>query len=304
MINQTTKNKIEALKQQFKSLSKGNEALLKEITLAEIPEMVYNSNAIENSTLTLEDTEKILSGGNLERKVNVREVYEAKNLAKLTETLLEKENHRLTIKLILGWHKTLLTHIDDNIAGRFRSGKEWVRVGNHLGANPQFVPSLMKELLDGYNQNTGAERSQSKVGYFLDAIAHFHAEFETIHPFADGNGRMGRVLINLQLMNAGLPPIIIQNKSKHTEYYPLFTQYQSTMKFGGFTELFALLLLETLHKRITILTAKRIIPLSVWANQNNIKGNAAANKAKRQTIPAFRLREKWMIAENYKPTEQ
>jgi Fic family protein len=158
--------------------------------------------------------------------------------------------------------------------------------------------------LDGYNQNTGAERSRSKVGYFLDAIAHFHAEFETIHPFADGNGRMGRVLINLQLMNAGLPPIIIQNKSKHTEYYPLFTQYQSTMKFGGFTELFALLLLETLHKRITILTAKRIIPLSVWANQNNIKGNAAANKAKRQTIPAFRLREKWMIAENYKPTEQ
>lgn len=304
MINQTTKNKIEALKQQFKSLSKGNEALLKEITLAEIPELVYNSNAIENSTLTLEDTEKILSGGNLERKVNVREVYEAKNLAKLTETLLEKENHRLTIKLILGWHKTLLTHIDDNIAGRFRSGKEWVRVGNHLGANPQFVPSLMKELLDGYNQNTGAERSRSKVGYFLDAIAHFHAEFETIHPFADGNGRMGRVLINLQLMNAGLPPIIIQNKSKHTEYYPLFTQYQSTMKFGGFTELFALLLLETLHKRITILTAKRIIPLSVWANQNNIKGNAAANKAKRQTIPAFRLREKWMIAENYKPTEQ
>jgi Fic family protein len=296
MINQTTKNKIEALQQQYKSLSKGNEALLKEIALAEIPELVYNSNAIENSTLTLEDTEKILSGGSLERKVNVREVYEAKNLAKLTEALLEKDKHKLTIKLILGLHKTLLTHIDDNIAGRFRSGKEWVRVGNHLGANPQFVPSLMQELVDGYNQN--------KVGYFLDAIAHFHAEFETIHPFVDGNGRMGRVLINLQLMNVGLPPIIIQNKSKHTEYYPLFSQYQSTMKFGGFTELFALLLQEALHKRITIVTAKKIIPLSIWASQKNIKPNVAANKAKRQTIPAFRLREKWMIAAEYKPTEQ
>jgi Fic family protein len=291
MINQTTKDKIEALHQQYKSLAKGNELLLKEIALAEIPEMVYNSNAIENSTLTLEDTEKILSGGNLLRKVNVREVYETKNLAKLTETVLEKNKSKLNIKLILGLHKTLLTHIDDNIAGRFRSGKEWVRVGNHLGANPQFVTTLMQELVDNYSQN--------KTNYFLDAIAHFHAEFETIHPFVDGNGRMGRVLINLQLMNVGLPPIIIQNKSKHTEYYPLFTHYQSTMKFGGFTELFALLLQETLHKRITILTAKKIIPLSIWASQNAIKPNVAANKAKRQTIPAFRLREKWMIAEEY-----
>ena len=292
MINQTTKDKIEALQKQHASLAKGNETVLKEIALAEIPEMVYNSNAIENSTLTLEDTEKILAGGSLERKVSVREIYEAKNLAKITETLLEKDKHPLTIKLILRLHKTLLTHIDDHIAGRYRRGKEWVRVGNHLGANPQFVPTLMQELVNGYNQH--------KISYFLDAIAHFHAEFETIHPFVDGNGRMGRVLINLQLMNAGLPPIIIQNKNKDTAYYSLFTKYQSSMKFGGFTQLFGLLLQEALHKRITMLTAKKIVPLSVWASQNNIKGNVAANKAKRQTIPAFRLREKWMIAEECK----
>jgi len=88
MINQTTKDKIDVLHQQYINLAKWNQAALKEITLAEIPEMVYNSNAIENSTLTLEDTEKILSGGNLARNVNVREVFEAKNLAKITESLL------------------------------------------------------------------------------------------------------------------------------------------------------------------------------------------------------------------------
>lgn len=295
MINQTTKDKIDALHQQYINLAKGNQATLKEITLAEIPEMVYNSNAIENSTLTLEDTEKILSGGTLARNVNVREVFEAKNLANLTESLLEKNNSALNIKRILALHKTLLTNIDEPIAGRFRTGKEWVRVGNHLGANPQFVPALIQELVDHYNQN--------KSSYFLDAVAHFHAEFETIHPFVDGNGRMGRVLINLQLMHLGLPPIIIQNKSKHSEYYPLFTQYQSTMKFGGFTELFALLLQESLHKRITILTAKNIIPLSFWASQKGVKPNIAANKAKRQTIPAFRMREKWMIDEAYSPSK-
>ena len=136
MINQTTKDKIERLYKQYTFLVKGNETLLKEIALAEIPELVYNSNAIENSTLTLENTEKILAGGALDRKVSVREIYEAKNLAKLTETLLEKEKNKLTIKLILGLHKTLLTHIDDGIAGRFRSGKEWIRVGNWIIRSP------------------------------------------------------------------------------------------------------------------------------------------------------------------------
>jgi Fic family protein len=291
MINQTTKDKIEALYQQYQLLAKNHGAVLKEITLAEIPELVYNSNAIENSTLSLEDTERILSGGQLAGKVNVREVYEAKNLATLTENLLEKSSSAVTIKGMLNVHESLLRNIDDSIAGRFRAGKEWVRVGNHLGANPQFVPALMQGLLD--------ECNKQKNSYFLDNIAYFHAEFETIHPFVDGNGRMGRVLINLQLMNLGFPPIIIQNKSKHTDYYPLFTRYQSTMKFDGFTALFASLLLESLHKRIAILTSKKIIPLSQWAAQRSIKANVAANKAKRQTIPAFRMREKWMIAEEF-----
>lgn len=292
MINQATKDKIEALRKQYESLIEGNERLLKEIALAEIPELVYNSNAIENSTLSLEDTEIILSGGVLGRNVQVREVYEAKNLAILTETVVEKSKAALSLKLILSWHKILLSHIDDKIAGRFRIGKEWVRVGNHLGANPVFVATLMQELVDRFKKD--------KTSYFLDAIADFHAEFETIHPFVDGNGRMGRVLINLQLVKAGFPPIIIPNKSKHTEYYPLFARFQTTMKSDGFSKLFALLLQETLHKRITILTAKKIIPLSKWATNNVIKLNVAANKAKRQTIPAFRMREKWMIAEEYK----
>jgi len=68
--------------------------------------------------------------------------------------------------------------------------------------------------------------------------------------------------------------------------------------------LFALLLIESLHKRIAYLTARKIVPLPIWAKQNSVKGNVAANKAKRQTIPAFRLREKWMIDETYRENIQ
>jgi Fic family protein len=291
MINTTTKNKIEALIDRYNLVSKGKKGVLRKISLAEMPEMVYNSNAIENSTLSLEDTEKILSNGVLKRKVSVREIYEAKNLARITEMLLENPKSRLSVKLILELHKILLANIDDSIAGRFRTGREWVRVGVHLGANPMFVSSLIHELVGNYRAD--------KKRDFIEKIAYFHAEFETIHPFCDGNGRIGRVLINLQLANLGLPPIIIQNKSKENEYYPLFRKYNVSMKYDGFTSLFALLLQESLHKRITLLTARRIIPLSLWAKNNGIKPNIAANKAKRQTIPAFRMNEKWVIDERF-----
>jgi len=75
------------------------------------------------------------------------------------------------------------------------------------------------------------------------------------------------------------------------------------LKFGSFTQLFALLSQASLHKHITFLTVQKIIPLAVWASQQKVKPNVATNKAKRQTIPAFRMREKWMIAEEFKTIE-
>jgi Fic family protein len=290
MINQATKLKLAKLQKQYNQISKGREKGLREIFLAEIPESVYNSNAIENSTLSLENTEKILLQNTVPKELNIREVYEAKNLAKIMEMLLGKKQ-KLSMDLILHLHKILLHNIDDSIAGRFRRGKEWVRVGNHIGANPDFVHNLVSKLVNEYNKENDI--------YFLDKIAHFHAEFETIHPFCDGNGRIGRVLINQQLMAFNLPPIIVPNKSKKTDYYPLFNKYISTLKYDGFTKKFASLLLESLHKRIAILTSERIIPLNIWAKRHGISGNSAANKAKRQTIPAFRMREKWMISGNF-----
>jgi Fic family protein len=291
MINQITKNRITTLSEQYQQLLKAKPEAVREIAIAEIPEMVYNSNAIENSTLTLKDTEDILLRDSIKKDHDIREIYEAKNLAKITESLLDHPSEPITVTLILRLHKILLTGIKDDWAGRFRSGREWVRIGAHVGANPDFVERLVKELVTDYGKQD--------THYFLDKIAWFHAEFETIHPFNDGNGRLGRVLINRQLMALNLPSVIIQNKSKHTSYYPAFDSYRVTGRFDDFTELLAGLLIESLYKRITLLSAPKTVTVSAWAKVNGVAGNVAINKAIRGTIPAFRMREKWMIAADF-----
>lgn len=295
MINQITKDRIETLLTKYQQLERENKEAIREIAITEIPEMVYNSNAIENSTLTLEDTEDILIRDIIKKDQDVREVYEAKNLAKVTEYLLDNPSQALSIELILRLHGILLANIQDDWAGRFRRGKEWVRVGNHMGANPDFVPGLMSGLVQKYHQDDM---------YFLDRIAWFHAEFETIHPFPDGNGRIGRVLINQQLMALGYPPIIIPNKGKQTDYYPVFTSYSTNGAYDDFTDLFAGLLIEALYRRIAVLSAARIVRLSLWAKTNNVSPHTASNKARRGTIPAFRKRGTWMIAEDYQEKEK
>lgn len=291
MINQVTKDRINSLAEEYRKLAAQQKEAIRELALSELPEMVYNSNAIENSTLTLEDTEDILIRNQIRTDHEIREIYEAKNLASAIEYLMDNPEKEISVELILNLHKTLLTNIRDDIAGRFRSGREWVRVGTHIGANPEFVNGLMYELVENYNSDNG--------GYFLDKIAYFHAEFENIHPFGDGNGRIGRMLTNEQLDMLGLPPIIIPNKSKFDEYYPALDEYTKTGKVDKLTELFASLLIETLYRRITKLTARRIISVADWAKNNDINLQSATNKAIRGTIPAFRVRGHWMIDQEY-----
>lgn len=291
MINQVIRDRINSLSEEYRKLAIKHKEAIKELTISELPEMVYNSNAIENSTLTLEDTEDILIHNQIRTDHEVREIYEAKNLASAIEYLMDNPEKEISVELILKLHKTLLTNICDEIAGRFRSGKEWVRVGIHIGANPEFVNGFMYELVEKYNSDTDK--------HFLDKITYFHAEFENIHPFGDGNGRIGRLLTNEQLDLLGLPPIIIPNKSKFNEYYPALNEYTKTGKVDKLTRLFASLLIEALYRRITKLTAKKIIPVSDWAKNNNINIQSAINKAIRGTIPAFRVRGHWMINRDY-----
>jgi Fic family protein len=285
-VGSSTKAKIDELKREFDQLKVGKTSLLNLIDEAEIAESVYNSNAIENSTLTLKETEKILMEMEVSRDISLREIFEAKNLARIFEYLKNKEKTELNAELILFLHKMLLSNINDKISGRFRIGQEYVRVGTHIGAQPEKIESLINDLLITY--------SSDNTEYFLDKIAVFHLGFEAIHPFNDGNGRIGRILINVQFLSLGFPNIIVKNKGK-LEYYLSFNEFNDYKSIKRMTKIISLALIESLNKRITYLKGLKIITLSEYVKSNKLEGSGIFNSAKRQSIPAFREKGVWKI---------
>jgi Fic family protein len=294
--NNPTKKYIQTLKAEYDSLRVGKESLLAMIDEVEIPEAVYNSNAIENSTLTLKETEKILLDMEVSRNVSVREVFEAKNLAKVVEYIREEiGEHDLDRTTILLLHKMLIGGIDDGIAGRFRRKGEYVRVGAHIAPAPEYVESMVQAMLIEYTSDLSP--------YFLDKIAKFHLEFENIHPFCDGNGRIGRVLINYQFQQVGFPRIIVRDREKQ-DYYRTFDDYRNRKDTKKMEKVLALGLMESLHKRIAYLKGEKIISLADYTKKHRLSASALLNTARRQSIPAFREKGVWKIGENYKPEKQ
>ena len=283
------RNRLQYLKTKYDSLRKGKESLLVIVSEAEVAEAVYNSNAIENSTLTLKETERILLQMEVARDISVREVFEAKNLARVVGYIRNKSQEiEINKEIILFLHNMLIGGIDDSIAGRFRKLGEYVRVGTHVAPAPEHVERMIEVTLAEYIGNLDS--------FFLDKIARFHLEFETIHPFCDGNGRIGRVIINYQLERLGFPGIIIRDKEKK-EYYSSFGEYREKKTAKKMEKVVALALMESLHKRITYLTGEKIITLSDYVKQNSKSAPALANAARRQNIPAFREKGVWKISE-------
>jgi Fic family protein len=285
------KSKLEALRRQFELLRLGKQSLLTLIDEAEIPESVYNSNAIENSTLSLKETEKILLEMEVSKGVSTRELYEAKNLARVYDYIRSKSlQFDLDRDLVLLIHQMLIGGIEDQIAGRFRKEGEYVKVGTHIAPAPEKIEGRIKEIFAEYNSNYS--------DYFTDRIAKFHLDLEILHPFNDGNGRMGRAIINYQLQRLGFPVIIIRDKEKK-DYYKSFTEYANKQDISGMARIINLTLIESLNKRIAYLKGENIIKLSNFIKRNQLSAPTILNAAKRQTIPAFREKGVWKISENY-----
>lgn len=278
--------RIENIKKEYGRLKIGKDSLLKIIDEAEIPESVYNSNAIENSTLTLKETEKILLEMEVLKNVSLREVFETKNLARVMEYIWGKTSEDISKETILLLHQMLIGNIDENIAGRLRKKGEYVRVGSFIAPAPEHIERMIEEALIEY--------SSDQTSYFIDKIAKFHLQFEIIHPFNDGNGRIGRVIINYQLYRLGFPGIIIRNKEKQI-YYDSFKEYRDGKETKIMEKVISLALLEALHKRIAYLKGNKIIEATEYAVKIGKPAPIVLNAAKRQTIPAFREKGVWKI---------
>lgn len=287
MLNRNHKDYLEGLRAEYLLLREGKESLLHLIEESELAESVYNSNAIENSTLTLKQTEQILLDIEFSQKLSLREVYEAKNLGRVVSYIRNKSQElEISKDLILLLHKMLLGNINDSIAGRFRQASEYVRVANHIAAAPDLVESMIEGIIIDY-------LSKHSI-YILDRIAIFHLQFEHIHPFCDGNGRIGRVLINYQLQREGFPPLIIRDKGK-ANYYMACRDFDIRRNHKQMTKILYLALVEAFHRRLAYLKSYRIISLKEYASANDLSISNLTNAAKRQSVPAFRERGVWRI---------
>lgn len=279
--------KINSLRERYHKAAARKQALLKLLSESEIAEQVYNSNAIENSTLTLEETEKILLQIDLDRYISERELFETKNLARVVTYINTKAKEaELNLETILFLHKILLSNIRDDAAGRFRNKNEWVRVGSYVAVDPkQVVKKLEAALIQYHSANTEN---------IIKRIARLHLAFEHIHPFVDGNGRIGRVMNNYLLIREGFVPINIKFIDRKL-YYAAFKEFDEEGKTAIMEEIVGKAITNSYHKRLAYLEGCEIVTLAEYAKKKRISHSNVINKANRQTIEAFLEKGVWKI---------
>ena len=281
-------NTISSLRERYYAAAVGKQELLKLLSETEVAEQVYNSNAIENSALTLEETEKILLQLDLDRYITEREIFEAKNLAHVVSYIDKKaKEQELTLEVILLLHKMLISNIRDEIAGRFRKDNEFVRVGSHIAPNPNEVVGRLEKMLSEYNATSHEN--------IIKRIARLHLAFEYTHPFCDGNGRIGRVINNYLLIREGFVPINIKFIDRN-KYYEAFKEFDEKGAIAIMEEIVGKALANSYHKRLAYLEGAHIITLAEYAKINKISHSNLINKANRQTIEAFLEKGVWKIA--------
>lgn len=194
-----------------------------------VVEYTYNSNAIEGNTLTLRETDMVLHGLTIAQKplkdhmeaVGHKEAFDfvqdlVKNQVPLSESIIKQIHY-----LVLADKK------DDR--GVYRRVPVRIMGAKNEPVQPYLIQPKMEQLLESYRNSTE---------HIIPRLARFHIEFEGIHPFIDGNGRTGRLLVNLELMKNGYPPIDIKFMDR-IAYYNAFDEYHVKHNLDAMEKLFA-----------------------------------------------------------------
>lgn len=231
-------NEIDTLKKRIdkhRPLSKNLAISLHEKLIVE---WTYNSNAIEGNTLTMSETKVVLEGITIGGKTMVEhlETINHRDAILFIEDLItdEKELTEWNLKNI---HALILKGIDDSNAGRYRIENVLISGAKHIPPKHFELNYLMQKLIQEYKDDW--------LGLHpIIRATLLHGEFVKIHPFIDGNGRTGRLLLNFELMRSGYTPIIIKNEQRAT-YYDVLDLAHTTMNYGPFIQLVANLVIES-----------------------------------------------------------
>ena len=200
--------KIEAMKVDYQSLIKGfSKEQHKDVFDRFIANFTYESNAIEGSSLTLKDVSIVMfEERSLEGK-DLREIWETRNSREVMEKILNGK-FKINEKDIIKMHKMLMKNIDGRIG--YKQFPNEILGSSVKLTPPEKVEEEMGKLVGLYEKNSDRLHP-------LQMSAVFHGKFERIHPFADGNGRVGRFIVTAMLINEGYPPLII--RKTHREAY-------------------------------------------------------------------------------------
>ncbi|MGP1411958.1 MAG: Fic family protein [Peptoanaerobacter stomatis] len=250
-------SKIKSMKNELKSLRPLNEDEIQRLKKDFIIENTYNSNAIEGNTITLNETTFIINEGITIGGKSINEHLDIIGHKEAFEYILDlskeksKNIDEYTIKTI---HSLVYT---GNVMNKGVYRTIPVKVGSHTPVQPYLVQKKMEDLI--YNYNNSDED-------ILRKITVFHLEFETIHPFIDGNGRTGRLILNLELIKNGFLPIDIKFTDR-LKYYNSFLQFQKENKIDDMLSL----ILDYEYKQL-------VKYISILNNSNNQKNLNEYNK--------------------------
>ena len=208
-----------------------------------LTEYTYNSNAIEGNTLTLRETDMVLRGLTIDQK-SLKEHLEVIGHKEAFDYVrqLVSEHVQISEKVIKDIHYLVLADKKED-RGIYRRVPVRIMGAAHEPVQPYLIIPKMEELLEQY------KNSKEDI---VTKLARFHIEFESIHPFIDGNGRTGRLLVNLELMKAGYPPIDIKFTDR-LKYYEAFDEYHLKNNISPMADMFARYLNQKIDLYLSIL---------------------------------------------------
>ena len=174
--------------------------------------MTHHSNAIEGNTLTLNETATIILDSTTPGSKSIREVYEVLNHKRAIDYMInELENgQKLDIYIIKKINKEILDRLNDN-AGNFKNSSNAILGADFETSTPQNAPFLTKNWIENLNYRLELCKNEDEK---LFEILNSHIEFERIHPFSDGNGRTGRLIMLYLCFQEGISPFVIEKENR------------------------------------------------------------------------------------------